>query len=70
VIDLEKTKRRWRRNAARVRDLSTLDRYSEGWTRSERLRFFLHYLGEPRLTPRVKRLARKVAQDVRSKSRG
>ena len=68
VIDLEKTKRPWCRSAARVRDLSTLSRYSTGWNRSERLRFFLRYLGQPRLTPAAKRLARRVLRDIRDKS--
>jgi len=70
VIDLEKTKRRWRRIVARVRDLSTLNRYCIGWSRTDRLRFFLRYLGKPRLTPQAKRLAQKVLRDVRRKSRG
>jgi len=68
VIDLEKTKRPWRRSVARVRDLSTLSRYCAGWSRSDRLRFFLHYLGQARLTSAAKRLARKVLRDIRGKS--
>jgi hypothetical protein len=69
VIDLEKTKRPWCRRLAQVRDLSTLSRYSAGWSRSERLRFFLRYLGQPRLTLPAKRLARKVLRDIRGKSK-
>lgn len=69
VIDLEKTKRRRGRDAARVRDLSTLGRYAEGWSRSERLRFFLYYLGRPRLDTKARRLLGKVMEDIRRKQR-
>jgi hypothetical protein len=67
VIDLEKTKRRRRRDAARVRDLSTLGRYAQGWSRSERLRFFLRYLQRKRLDPEARRLLAKVLRDMRRK---
>ena len=69
VIDLEKTKRPWLRSVAQVRDLSTLSRYSTAWSRSDRLRFFLRYLGQQRLTRGAKHLARKVLRDIRTKSR-
>jgi hypothetical protein len=47
VIDLEKTKRPLLRSFARVRDVSTLNRHARGWSRSERLRFFLRCMGSP-----------------------
>jgi hypothetical protein len=64
VIDLEKTKRRRRRDAPRVRDLSTLGRYARGWSRSERLGFFLSYLQRPSLDPAARRLLKKVLRDM------
>ena len=67
VIDLEKTKYRRFRDAARVRDLSTLGRYARGWSRSDRLRFFLRYLQRPRLDPAARRLLSKVLRDMRRK---
>jgi hypothetical protein len=67
VIDLEKTKRRRRRDAARVRDLSTLGRYAQGWSRSERLGFFLSYLQRPRLDRPARRLLKKVLRDMSRK---
>jgi len=63
VIDLEKSKRAWWRWRARVRDLGTLHRYASGWSRTERLRFLLRYLGTGRLSGVGKRLARKVLAD-------
>ncbi len=70
VIDLEKSKRRWRRQDCQVRDLSTLTRYAEGFSRSDRLRFYLFYRSEPGLTPKGKRLLRLVLRDVEKKRGG
>ncbi len=67
IIDLEKTKRTLRRNSARIRDLSTLHRHAPYWSRSDRLRFFLAYLGLDRLDARAKGLARKVLRDAARK---
>lgn len=46
LIDLEKARRKWRRGSAVFRDLDTLNRHSQGWTRSDRRRFLKSYLGE------------------------
>lgn len=55
-IDLEKTRwlpfRRW----IALRDLDSLQRHAEGWGRTDRLRFFLAYRQEKRLSPASKRL--------------
>ena len=59
-IDLEKT--RWqpfRRWAAR-RDLDSLLRHAEGWSRADRMRFFLAYRQENKLTPESKRLLKSI----------
>jgi len=64
IIDLEKTKRTLWHTAARVRDLSTLHRHAPAWKRSDRMRFFLAYLGKDRLDPAAKRLARRVLRDA------
>lgn len=40
LIDLEKARRKWRRDSAMFRDLDTLNRHSHAWSRTDR-RFFL-----------------------------
>lgn len=70
VIDLEKSKRRWRRQDCQVRDLSTLTRYAEGLSHGDRLRFYLLYRGEFSLTPKGKGLLRLVLRDVEKKRGG
>ena len=62
VIDLEKTKTRlfgWDRD---YRDLRTLNRHSFGWSRADRVRFFLEYLGVSRLTPEIKAKWRRISR--------
>lgn len=69
IIDLEKAKVRIHRRYATFRDLYTLNRHSQSWGRSDRLRFFLTYLGLKRLTPEAKQLWNKIAQRTTSKGR-
>jgi len=45
LIDLEKARTALSRDRAMFRDLDTLNRHCRGWTRSDRLRFLLAYLG-------------------------
>ena len=62
VIDLEKTKTRlfgWDRD---YRDLRTLNRHSFGWSRADRLRFFLEYLGRAGLNPEAKEKWRRISR--------
>lgn len=60
VIDLEKS--RWRPLAlpCALRDLDTLNRHSPGWSRTDRMRFLLTYLGSKRMTPYGKWLWRRL----------
>ena len=43
-----------------LRDLVTLAHKSAAWSDRDRMRFFLSYLGEARLTPAAKRLWRRL----------
>ena len=61
IIDLEKAKVRILRRYATFRDLYTLNRQSKAWTRTDRLRFFLIYLGRKHLDHDAKELWRKIA---------
>ena len=59
-IDLEKT--RWlpfRRRIA-TRDLDSLQRHAEGWSRTDRLRLFLAYRQEKKLSPASKKLLQAI----------
>lgn len=60
LIDLEKTKQRWYRKSACLRDLDTLNRRSPEWSRTDRLRFLLQYKGRSRMDPGVKTLWRQL----------
>jgi len=68
VIDLEKS--RWRPFflICALRDMATLNRHAPGWSRTDRLWFFKHYLGIVRLTPFSKWLWRRIEKRVRRKS--
>jgi hypothetical protein len=59
-IDLEKT--RWLpfRTLVTRRDLNSLHRHARGWNRTDRLRFFLAYRQEKKLSPKSKRLLRTI----------
>jgi len=67
VIDLEKVKKTLCRNAARLRDLSTLLRHSHGWTEENKLEFFRVYCGEEELSRGSKRLWAKLNSVIEKK---
>jgi hypothetical protein len=69
IIDLEKAKWRLFRHRARFRDLYTLNRHSQAWSRTDRLRFYLEYLQLSRLTPEAKALWRAIARRTVKKGR-
>ncbi|HDZ57066.1 MAG TPA: lipopolysaccharide kinase [Pseudomonas xinjiangensis] len=56
LIDLVETRRAWFGERDRVRDLKSLLRRSKAASRSQKLRFFLAYLGRPRLDVEGRRL--------------
>jgi len=60
-IDLEKVKRATQ--AKRQRDLETLNRRTPHWSRSDRLRFLLSYLGKKRCSPAVRRYINTLKQN-------
>jgi hypothetical protein len=62
IIDLEKAKVRMLRKFASQRDLDTLNRHSTGWSRTDRLRFLLYYLGDRRLDDKSRSLWRTLAR--------
>jgi hypothetical protein len=68
IIDLEKSRRSWRIDFDRVRDLAALTRRITGLSRSDRMRFLLRYLGTPRLTDRGKALWRGVERRRRARA--
>lgn len=59
-IDLEKTRWTLFRTLAARRDLNSLSRHAEGWSRTDRLRFFLAYREEKKLSPVSKRLLKAI----------
>jgi hypothetical protein len=61
IIDLEKAKVKILRRYASFRDLYTLNRHSQGWSRTDRMRFLMIYLGCKRLDRDAKELWRKIA---------
>lgn len=69
IIDLEKAKVRIVRRFAAFRDLYTLNRHSQSWPRTERLMFFLMYLGLQRLNQDAKKLWRSIARRTEVKGR-
>lgn len=70
VIDLEKSRWRPLKTLCALRDLDTLNRYSTGWSRADRLRFLKAYLGIERLTPYGKWLWRRLTKRALRKARG
>lgn len=70
LIDLEKVKWRPARRYAVLRDIGTLHRYAEGWTATDRLRFFLAYRQEQRLSAASKRLLRRILRGTHKKAAG
>lgn len=67
LIDLEKAKKRWRQKHLWLRDLGTLQRHAEHWSRTDRLRFFLAYRQESRLSDHSRRMLRTLLHQVRDK---
>ncbi len=68
MLDLEKARRRLPGRAT-LRDLDTLNRHAEGWSRTHRLLFLLAYLGTDRLTPGGRRIWRQLARRAEGKKR-
>jgi len=60
IIDLEKAKVKMFRRHASFRDLYALNRHAQGWSRTDRLRFLLLYLGRKRLDREAKELWRRI----------
>lgn len=69
IIDLEKAKVRMLRKHASYRDLYTLNRHSQSWSRTDRLRFFLIYLGVDHLQREAKSLWRHISRRTLAKGR-
>ena len=67
-IDLEKARRRWSSKQAALKDLGILHRHTGGCSRSDRLRFFLAYRQETRLSPASKRMLAVIARPKKSRS--
>ena len=59
-IDLEKTRRLPFRSMTVRRDLDSLQRHAKGWSRTDRLRFYLAYRNEKKLSPCSKRLLKSI----------
>lgn len=68
-IDLEKAKRRPFKGNVALRDLGTLHRHSENITRTNRLRFFLEYMQEKRLSVVSKRMLKLITKKKTSRMR-
>lgn len=67
LIDLEKTRRAWLGQRDFVRDLETLQRRSQGPSRSERLRFLLACLGQRRLNDQSRKIIAAITRRQRGK---
>ena len=68
IIDLESVKVRSLLAMWTFRDLYTLNRASRGWSRTDRLRFFLIYFDRERLDPATKAIWRKIRRRNSKKS--
>jgi len=60
VIDLEKSRIHWVPVLRSLMDLSVLNRHAKYWSKSQRMYFYLQYLGLKRLTPYAKWLCRLI----------
>ena len=67
VIDLESSRRPRSWSRSHLRDLDSLNRYARGWSRADRLRFLLAYVGSRRATPAVRDLWSALAAMARTK---
>ena len=63
LIDLEKTHPAWFGRRDFVRELTTLHRRSPQFSRTQRLRFLLAYLGAARATPEVRRWVKAILRE-------
>ncbi|MGH8773598.1 MAG: lipopolysaccharide kinase InaA family protein, partial [Burkholderiales bacterium] len=62
IIDLEKSRLRLSVHQCAVHDLDTLNRHAHGFSLSDRMRFFKHYLNVSKLGAREKFLWRWIAR--------
>jgi tRNA A-37 threonylcarbamoyl transferase component Bud32 len=69
IIDLEKAKVKLLRRYATFRDLYTLNRHAQHWSRTDRMRFFLTYLELDKLDADAKALWRSIVARMISKGR-
>ncbi len=67
LVDLEKARLRLRANSCTRRDLGTLNRYSHGVNRGDRLRFLQTYLQESQLGSEGRRLWQYLARSEEAK---
>ncbi len=67
-IDLEKARRRWSSKQAALKDLGILHRHTCGCSRTDRLRFFLAYRQETRLSPESKKMLAIIARPKNSRT--
>ncbi len=65
-IDLEKVKWRLSLRSSTVRDLGTLYRHTRGWSRTDRLRLFLAYRQENRLSKTSKKVLKAIIGSSRT----
>jgi len=69
LIDLEKSRTTLLSLRRTLHDLDALNRHSCHWSRSARLRFLLHYLGEQRLSARGRQIWEALARRAVQKRR-
>jgi hypothetical protein len=69
LIDLEKAKWRPRRRLAIIRDFVSLQRHTVGWSNTDRLRFFLKYQQESRLSASSKELLSTILLQIARKNK-
>lgn len=65
LIDMELMHKIWWRYFAMLNDLSRFAKRMKEWKQTERMRFLLDYLGEPRLTPKVKRIWKAIGKKIK-----
>lgn len=67
VIDLEKLKWTFSRDRAVFRDLSTLQRHAQGWSKKDHVSFFKAYVGESQLSAEAKALWKSIENKILAK---
>jgi len=68
-IDLESARWRFSQRSIAKRDIGTLYRHTTGWGRSDRLRLFLAYRGEDRLSDTSKQLLTTILGHIKAKKK-